>query len=174
MIVLPAIDIKDGQCVRLYQGDFERLTTYEADPVQVARRWQDAGASWLHVVDLDGALNASRECAFHVCQCTQTAADLNSKRRFLAHACDQGRVDRMALFRAIQIHHMQPARTRLLPALSNFHRIASVNRHLAVIALVEAYTLAVFDINCWKKLHWRTHLRKFRNIWSPISPLFSG
>lgn len=57
MIVLPAIDIKDGQCVRLYQGDFERLTTYEADPVQVARRWQDAGASWLHVVDLDGALN---------------------------------------------------------------------------------------------------------------------
>lgn len=57
MIILPAIDIKDGRCVRLYQGDFERLTTYDADPVQVARRWQDAGASWLHVVDLDGALN---------------------------------------------------------------------------------------------------------------------
>src|SRR5690348_8664777 len=57
MIVLPAIDIKDGRCVRLYQGDFDRLTTYNADPAQVARRWQDAGASWLHVVDLDGALN---------------------------------------------------------------------------------------------------------------------
>ena len=57
MIVLPAIDIKDGRCVRLYQGDFDRLTTYDADPVEVARRWQEAGASWLHVVDLDGALN---------------------------------------------------------------------------------------------------------------------
>lgn len=57
MIILPAIDIKEGQCVRLYQGDFDRLTTYDADPVQVARRWQDAGASWLHVVDLDGALH---------------------------------------------------------------------------------------------------------------------
>jgi phosphoribosylformimino-5-aminoimidazole carboxamide ribotide isomerase len=57
MKILPAIDIKDGKCVRLYQGDFDRLTTYDADPAQVARRWLDAGASWLHVVDLDGALN---------------------------------------------------------------------------------------------------------------------
>src|SRR5712691_11064048 len=56
MKILPAIDIKDGRCVRLYQGDFERLTTYDADPAQVAQRWQEAGASWLHVVDLDGAL----------------------------------------------------------------------------------------------------------------------
>ncbi len=55
MIVLPAIDIKDGQCVRLYQGDYALVTTYDADPVRVARRWQAAGASWLHVVDLDGA-----------------------------------------------------------------------------------------------------------------------
>ena len=55
MIILPAIDIKDGQCVRLYQGDYARVTTYDADPVRVAQRWQAAGASWLHVVDLDGA-----------------------------------------------------------------------------------------------------------------------
>ena len=55
MIILPAIDIKDGQCVRLYQGDFARVTTFEDDPVVVAQRWQVAGASWLHVVDLDGA-----------------------------------------------------------------------------------------------------------------------
>lgn len=55
MILFPAIDIKDGQCVRLYQGDYEQMTTYAADPVEVARRWQEAGASWLHVVDLDGA-----------------------------------------------------------------------------------------------------------------------
>ena len=55
MIILPAIDIKDGHCVRLYQGDYAQMTTYDADPVQVALRWQAAGASWLHLVDLDGA-----------------------------------------------------------------------------------------------------------------------
>jgi phosphoribosylformimino-5-aminoimidazole carboxamide ribotide isomerase len=55
MIILPAIDIKDGRCVRLYQGDYEQVTTYDDDPVRVAVRWQEAGAQWLHVVDLDGA-----------------------------------------------------------------------------------------------------------------------
>lgn len=55
MIILPAIDIKDGRCVRLFQGDYTQVTTYSADPVQVAQNWQSAGASWLHVVDLDGA-----------------------------------------------------------------------------------------------------------------------
>ena len=55
MILLPAIDIKDGQCVRLYQGDYNQMTVYSSDPVEVAQRWQEAGASWLHIVDLDGA-----------------------------------------------------------------------------------------------------------------------
>jgi len=55
MIILPAIDIKDGRCVRLYQGDYARSTIYDSDPVQVSLRWQAAGASWLHIVDLDGA-----------------------------------------------------------------------------------------------------------------------
>lgn len=55
MIILPAIDIKDGRCVRLFQGDYAQVTTYDSDPVQVAQRWQEAGASWLHLVDLDGA-----------------------------------------------------------------------------------------------------------------------
>ena len=55
MIILPAIDIKDGRCVRLFQGDYDQVTTYANDPVDVAFRWQNAGASWLHIVDLDGA-----------------------------------------------------------------------------------------------------------------------
>jgi phosphoribosylformimino-5-aminoimidazole carboxamide ribotide isomerase len=55
MILLPAIDIKDGRCVRLFQGDYDQVTTYDDDPVDVAKRWQNAGAQWLHVVDLDGA-----------------------------------------------------------------------------------------------------------------------
>lgn len=59
MIILPAIDIKDGRCVRLFQGDYAQATTYSNDPVQVALRWQTAGASWLHVVDLDGAIQGA-------------------------------------------------------------------------------------------------------------------
>ena len=55
MLVIPAIDIKDGRCVRLKQGDFSSKTVYEKDPVKVAVSFQAAGAKRLHVVDLDGA-----------------------------------------------------------------------------------------------------------------------
>ncbi len=55
MILFPAIDIRGGKAVRLVQGDYERETKYDDDPVVAARRWVDAGARWLHVVDLDGA-----------------------------------------------------------------------------------------------------------------------
>lgn len=55
MIVIPAIDIKDGRCVRLTQGDFSRLTVYADDPVYVAKIWRDMGAERIHVVDLDGS-----------------------------------------------------------------------------------------------------------------------
>jgi phosphoribosylformimino-5-aminoimidazole carboxamide ribotide isomerase len=56
LILYPAIDIRDGKAVRLAQGDYNRETAYDADPVVAARRWADGGARWLHVVDLDGAL----------------------------------------------------------------------------------------------------------------------
>jgi phosphoribosylformimino-5-aminoimidazole carboxamide ribotide isomerase len=56
MIVIPAIDLRGGKCVRLTQGDFARETVYGEDPVAMAERWQAEGASWLHVVDLDGAV----------------------------------------------------------------------------------------------------------------------
>jgi phosphoribosylformimino-5-aminoimidazole carboxamide ribotide isomerase len=55
MDIIPAIDIKDGKCVRLYQGDFAQVTVYHDDPTAVARRWVEQGARMLHVVDLDGA-----------------------------------------------------------------------------------------------------------------------
>jgi phosphoribosylformimino-5-aminoimidazole carboxamide ribotide isomerase len=53
--VIPAIDLRGGKCVRLYQGDYDRETVYAADPVETALRWQSMGAPRLHVVDLDGA-----------------------------------------------------------------------------------------------------------------------
>lgn len=55
MEVIPAIDLKDGRCVRLYQGDFTRESVFSDDPAAVARRWEEEGAVRLHVVDLDGA-----------------------------------------------------------------------------------------------------------------------
>ena len=57
MEVIPAIDIKDGACVRLYQGDFAQETIYSSDPVSVARQWEEMGASRIHLVDLNGAAN---------------------------------------------------------------------------------------------------------------------
>jgi phosphoribosylformimino-5-aminoimidazole carboxamide ribotide isomerase len=55
MHLFPAIDLRDGQVVRLTQGDYDRQTTYGEDPVAVARSFEAAGCTWLHVVDLDGA-----------------------------------------------------------------------------------------------------------------------
>ncbi|MGI8643482.1 MAG: 1-(5-phosphoribosyl)-5-[(5-phosphoribosylamino)methylideneamino]imidazole-4-carboxamide isomerase [Thermomicrobiales bacterium] len=77
MIVYPAIDIRGGRCVRLVEGDFDRETAFDADPVDAAKRWIDAGAEWLHVVDLDAARSGQPEnaetlkrlrdaCAIHI------------------------------------------------------------------------------------------------------------
>jgi phosphoribosylformimino-5-aminoimidazole carboxamide ribotide isomerase len=55
MILYPAIDIRGGRAVRLVQGDYDRETAFDADPVDAARRWVEQGAEALHVVDLDGA-----------------------------------------------------------------------------------------------------------------------
>ena len=57
MIVIPAIDLKDGRCVRLRQGDMAAETVYSEDVPSVARKWQQAGASVIHVVDLNGAVD---------------------------------------------------------------------------------------------------------------------
>jgi phosphoribosylformimino-5-aminoimidazole carboxamide ribotide isomerase len=59
VILYPAIDIRGGRCVRLIEGDFARETAYDADPSAAARRWVEAGAEWLHVVDLDGAVEGT-------------------------------------------------------------------------------------------------------------------
>ena len=55
MEILPAIDLLDGRCVRLYQGDYQQSQIYHENPVEVARQWAEQGATRLHLVDLDGA-----------------------------------------------------------------------------------------------------------------------
>ena len=55
MIIIPAVDIKEGKCVRLLQGRMEDSTHYSDEPVQMAQKWEALGASLIHIVDLDGA-----------------------------------------------------------------------------------------------------------------------
>ena len=56
MLILPAIDLRGGNCVRLVKGDFKQETIYSEHPEEIALRWEEGGAEFLHVVDLDGAL----------------------------------------------------------------------------------------------------------------------
>lgn len=60
MVILPAIDIKGGRCVRLLKGDFATVEQVAEDPVATARSFEEAGAQWIHMVDLDGALEGKR------------------------------------------------------------------------------------------------------------------
>ena len=70
MIIFPAIDMRQGKCVRLRQGRAELETVYFEDPVAVALRWEEEGADWLHLVDLDGAMSqesGNRAIAKRIC-----------------------------------------------------------------------------------------------------------
>lgn len=61
MLIFPAIDLRGGQVVRLSEGDYDRMTVYSAEPVEIARRFREAGATCLHVVDLDGAKDGTQQ-----------------------------------------------------------------------------------------------------------------
>jgi phosphoribosylformimino-5-aminoimidazole carboxamide ribotide isomerase len=59
LIIIPAIDLKDGKCVRLAQGDFSQMTVYSENPSVIAAQWEEQGAERIHIVDLDGSLAGS-------------------------------------------------------------------------------------------------------------------
>lgn len=61
MIIIPAIDLKDGKCVRLLQGKKDEVTVYSDNPAEMAKKWVDMGARLLHVVDLDGAFSGEQK-----------------------------------------------------------------------------------------------------------------
>jgi len=74
MEILPAIDLLEGRCVRLVEGDFTKETAFSNDPVAMARRWEEEGARWLHVVDLDGARKGSPQNWEAIAQITRHIA----------------------------------------------------------------------------------------------------
>ena len=75
MQILPAIDLRDGKCVRLVQGDYDRETIFGDNPVEMAKRWASQGAPRLHLVDLDGA-RAGRPCNHEVVRSIVEAVDV--------------------------------------------------------------------------------------------------
>lgn len=75
MEVIPAIDLLDGKCVRLYQGDYDRASIFNDNPVEVARQWAEQGATRLHVVDLDGA-KAGKSVNLSVIEAIATAIEI--------------------------------------------------------------------------------------------------
>ena len=91
MILIPAIDIKDGQVVRLFQGDFAKQTAYDPYPLMAAQRWCEMGAQWLHIVDLDGAqkgVMANKEHIIYIAEKTRISVQAGGGIRDLQTVSD--------------------------------------------------------------------------------------
>jgi len=93
MLVIPAIDLRGGKCVRMQQGDPAREKTYDTDPVERARSFVAAGAKQLHVIDLDGAFGSgeNEEAIARICRAVDVPVQTGGGIRTLAHA--QGRLN---------------------------------------------------------------------------------
>lgn len=76
MIIYPAIDLRQGRCVRLVRGEPSAETVFADDPVKAAQRWMDAGAQWLHVVNLDGAMGQASEANLSALERILAAVDI--------------------------------------------------------------------------------------------------
>jgi phosphoribosylformimino-5-aminoimidazole carboxamide ribotide isomerase len=89
MLILPAIDLVEGRCVRLTQGDYAKEIEYSGDPVDIAKRFEASGAKWIHIVDLDGArLGQLQNSAVveNIARKTQLSIELGGGIRTLANA----------------------------------------------------------------------------------------
>ncbi|PKB81311.1 MAG: 1-(5-phosphoribosyl)-5-[(5-phosphoribosylamino)methylideneamino]imidazole-4-carboxamide isomerase [SAR202 cluster bacterium Io17-Chloro-G9] len=89
MEIIPSIDLKSGRCVRLFQGDFQQETVFSDDPVAVALRWQNQGATRLHLVDLDGAAQgapANKAAISEILDCLTIPAQIGGGIRSIATA----------------------------------------------------------------------------------------
>ena len=80
VIVYPAIDLRRGKCVRLIQGEPDAETVYGNDPLEIARQWTDAGARWLHIVNLDGAFAGALRSRHKTDELPTHASSLNLRR----------------------------------------------------------------------------------------------
>lgn len=98
MLVIPAIDLRGGKCVRMQQGDPDREKSYDTDPVEQAKAFVAAGAKQLHVIDLDGAFGSgeNQEAIARICRAVDVPVETGGGIRTLTDA--QGRLDRGAAY----------------------------------------------------------------------------
>ena len=94
MEIIPAVDIRGGRCVRLYQGDYDQETVFDEDPVTAALTWCSQGARWLHIVDLDGAVAGepkNMEAVRQIIKETGLLIELGGdKKRWQVNCCSRG------------------------------------------------------------------------------------
>ena len=123
-VVYPAIDVLDGRVVRLSEGRRGRITVDGGDPIAAAERFAGAGASWLHLVDLDGAFTGTPDLSL----------DGSPSR---GDTLDQAQVRRTGEG-PVEIDEVEPRRARAGEALRGRDRVAAVDRDLPATALGEA------------------------------------
>lgn len=114
-MIIPAIDLMDGRCVRLYKGSFNDKTQYDNDPVDVARGYARGGAEWMHVVDLDGAKNQAASQLDLIARLADTAGirvqagggirDLGTVKRLLDSGVERVVIGSLAVKRPIMVRH---------------------------------------------------------------------
>src|SRR5438132_6220737 len=108
-------------------------------------------------------------------KCTHPTANFDMQGCTGSYTSNQCEIDRLTNRRSIQINHMQPTRSCLLPALCYQHGIASIGCYLGIVALKEAHTLPILNIDRWQYNHLpSTHFTKFLSNCKPGAPLFSG
>jgi len=83
--IIPAIDLKDGKCVRLYKGEESNVTVFSEKPGDVAKKWEDAGAGLIHVVDLDGAFSGEPVNVSAIEDILSSVACPTARRRYKEH-----------------------------------------------------------------------------------------
>ena len=138
MELIPAIDIKDGKCVRLFQGDYEQVTVFSDDPVEMALRWASEGCECLHIVDLDGAktgATSNYDVVERICRATDARIQLGGGIRSLEVAktyYDVG-VDRLILG-TIAVDSPDKL-TAIMDSLGSESVIVSVDARSGVVAL---------------------------------------
>ena len=174
MILYPAIDIMGGRAVRLRQGNFEDSTTYHDDPLVAAQSWVEAGARFLHVVDLDGARSGEPKSIEHLRRIVQGTGVPVQYGGDPPQMLERPRLARLG---AVEVDDVEDARARVHPAPGGLERVVVVDGAVLEAALDEAHRLPLEDVDGRVEDHAATRAQtavKLRSSASPSREDFSG
>ena len=163
MQLIPSIDLRGGHSVRLFKGDFSRETRYELAPRELLASYAHLGATWLHVVDLDGALDrratdheaihADSQQIVHDRIRAQAAADLHLQRALRRERNNGGAVGKLTVARAIEIDDVEPVGAHVAVLVEKRARIGVVARLGIEIAAQQPDTAAAPQVDGGNEAH---------------------